>query len=378
MELFIELETLKLVTSLTDRRELRSFTIKRGDALPLTVRFLQNQTPTRLDASTVITFALKESGKYDDDPVVLEQTFTASTVEDPDSDPHYTASPSLNTEELSALFSIDSDSSNDPASVTLMGEVSWQATGDDGPTSIKTFSAICENDVYRGNEDLNPAIIGDVPGTAASAALVFDNSVGAAVDVTAGSVSVGDFSLNLWDGSTGSAPAEPYLSYPSGTTIWQTWVMGVANAINNGTGLGSLTLVGTLAASSEVTADVLGIGTDEITLTLTANQIGVDGNSIAYDWATTPADEDASGTLSGGVDTRNFVRDDFVSTLPDTLTTAQKETAIANLVDSSTFKVSGDIEAVGNGNTGFILTDDYGSRYRLTVDINGSLVITSI
>jgi len=152
MELFVELETLKLVTSQTDRRQVQSFSIKRGDALPLTVRFLQAQTPTRLDASTVISFALKESGKYDDGAVVLEQSFTASTVETPDSDPHYTATPSLNTTELNALFNINSDSSDDPASVTLMGEITWQATGDSGPTTIKTFNVVCENDVYRGDE----------------------------------------------------------------------------------------------------------------------------------------------------------------------------------------------------------------------------------
>jgi len=152
MELFVELETLKLVASQNDRREKPSITIKRGDALPLTVRFLQAQTPTRLDSTTTISFALKESGKYDATPVVLEQTFTASAVGSPDSDPHYTATPSLNTTELNALFSIDGNSANDPASVTLMGEITWTATGDTGPTSIKTFTVNCENDVYRGTE----------------------------------------------------------------------------------------------------------------------------------------------------------------------------------------------------------------------------------
>jgi hypothetical protein len=152
MELFVELETLKLVTSQTDRREMQSVTVKRGDALPLTVRFLQNQTPTRLDSTTVISFALKESGKYDATPVVLEQTFTASSVGSPDSDPHYTATPSLNTTELNAIFLIDGNSANDPVSAALMGELTWTATGDTGPTTIKTFSATCENDVYRGTE----------------------------------------------------------------------------------------------------------------------------------------------------------------------------------------------------------------------------------
>jgi len=50
------------------------------------------------------------------------------------------------------LFNIDDDSSNDPASVRLMGDLTWQATGDTGPTSIKTFTVRMANDVYRGDE----------------------------------------------------------------------------------------------------------------------------------------------------------------------------------------------------------------------------------
>lgn len=152
MNLFVDLDTLQLRASGTDSRQVVSIDAKRGDALPLTIRFYQGGSQVRLDATTTINFAVKEDGKYDDDPLVLESSFTASAVGSPDSDPHYTATPSLNTAGLNALFNIDDDSSNDPASVRLMGELTWQATGDTGPTSIKTFIVRMANDVYRGDE----------------------------------------------------------------------------------------------------------------------------------------------------------------------------------------------------------------------------------
>jgi hypothetical protein len=152
MNLYVDLDTLQLRASGTDSRQVVSIDAKRGDALPLTIRFYQGGSQVRLDATTTINFAVKEDGKYDDDPLVLESSFTASAVGSPDSDPHYTATPSLNTAGLNALFNIDDDSSNDPASVRLMGELTWQATGDTGPTSIKTFIVRMANDVYRGDE----------------------------------------------------------------------------------------------------------------------------------------------------------------------------------------------------------------------------------
>ncbi len=153
MDLYVELETLQLIRATNDRRELNLVQAKRGDALPLTIRFIQNGVPTRLDATTTIRFAIKESGKYDDDPLVLEETFTASSVTSPDSDPRYTSTPSLNTTALNTLFLIDSDASNDLASIDLMAEITWEATGDTGPTSCKTFTFRCANDVYRGTEN---------------------------------------------------------------------------------------------------------------------------------------------------------------------------------------------------------------------------------
>ena len=152
MNLYVDLDTLQLRASATDARLVSFLDAKRGDALPLVVRFYRSGSIVRLDATTTINFALKEEGKYDQDPLVLESSFTASAVGSPDSDPNYTATPSLNTSGLNALFNIDGDTSNDPSTVRLMGELTWQATGDTGPTSIKTFIVRMANDVYRGDE----------------------------------------------------------------------------------------------------------------------------------------------------------------------------------------------------------------------------------
>lgn len=152
MNLYVDLDSLQLRTSGTDARNVRILNMKRGDALPLEVRFYEGGSQVRLDATTAITFVLKEEGKYDGDALVLENSFSASPVGSPDSDPHYTATPSLNTTALNDLFLINNDPSDDPVSLDLMGEISWLATGDTGPTTIKTFTARVENDIYRGTE----------------------------------------------------------------------------------------------------------------------------------------------------------------------------------------------------------------------------------
>ena len=381
MELFIELETLKLVSSLTDRRELRTVTVKRGDALPLTVRFLENQTPTRLDATTVITFALKENGKYDDDPVVLEQTFTASTVGSPDSDPHYTASPSLNTTELSDLFLIDADSSNDPVSVTLMGEVSWKASGESGPTSIKTFSVVCENDVYRGDEEVLPSIKGPVVDPAAFSDIEFDDSVSVAIET--GYFSADSWVLNFWNGTANPPPSTPYLQYSS-TAGWIEWLRAIRDVINTGSvSEPSFALTGSVTAHPTIKAAIVDDDIDDIYLRLIARTGGESGNSISY--SLTASDSQLSGniyttgSLSGGSSARNYQSTDFVSTIEEQgLDTFQKKAAIDNLIEQGRIRVDGaDLQVSSSGN-GLILTSSNQSRWRITVDNSGNLSTSSI
>lgn len=375
MNLYVELETLKLVTSVTDRREIRSINVKRGDALPLTVRFLQNQTVTRLDSTTVISLAFKESGKYDDDPVVLEQSFTASTVEDPDSDPSYSADPSLNTTELSALFLIDADSSNDPASVTLMGELTWTATGDSGPTSIKTFSVVCENDVHRGDEGA-PTVSGNITSPAAKVDLLFDDSDG--TTLTSGSITIDSWVLNLWDGVTGSAPASPYLEADG--ILWIEWLRAIRDVINtSATSETGFTVTGSPTVHSTVKAALIDDNTDDIYLRLIAKTGGTGGNALAYAFAATPSTYDASGTLSGGAASRLFETTDFLSTQPESgLDSDQKANAIFNLVEQGAIRIIGaDLEFQTTG-ISIVLRSPDASRWRLAVDNSGTLSATSL
>ena len=152
MNLYVELKSLNLKNAPGDQREIKIINAKRGDSLPLAVRFYKGTEQVRLDPTTTITFVLKENGKHDSSALVLDSSFTASAVGTPDADPHYTATPSLNTTALNALFLINDDPSDDPPLLDLMGELSWQAAGDAGPTTIKTFTARVENDIYRGTE----------------------------------------------------------------------------------------------------------------------------------------------------------------------------------------------------------------------------------
>ena len=381
MELFIELETLKLVTSQTDRREQRTLTIKRGDAFPLTVRFLKSQTPTRLDATTAINFALKESGKYDDDPVVLEQSFTASTVEDPDSDPHYTASPGLNTTELNDLFLIDSDSSNDPESVSLMGELSWKASGESGPTSIKTFSVIVQNDVYRGDEEVLPSIQGPVADPAAFDDIEFDDTVAVAIET--GYFSAGSWTLNFWNGTASPTPSTPYLQYSS-TAGWIEWLRAIRDVINTGSvSEPSFALTGSVTAHPTIKAAIVDDNTDDIYLRLIARTGGESGNSISY--TLTASDSQLSGniyttgSLSGGKSARNYQSTDFVSTIEEQgLDTFQKKAAIDNLIEQGRIRVDGADLQVSSSGSGLILTSTDQSRWRITVDNSGNLSTSSI
>lgn len=152
MNFYIDLDTLTAIAGINDRAVITRADLKRGDFAPFRIRFMQDGALVRLNATTVLSFAAKEAGKYDDDPVVFEDGFVQSDVEDPDADPYWTGNPSFNTAELDALFLIDDDSANDPPYVDLMAEFTWIATGDLGPTTIRNVTFRVLNDVYRGGE----------------------------------------------------------------------------------------------------------------------------------------------------------------------------------------------------------------------------------
>lgn len=144
----IDLDTLELIASATDRRRVSMVEAKRGDDTPFEVQFVRGGVAEELAESSVLTFGAKEEGEYDSDAVVLEDGFALSGS---GSTAKYIASPSFNTEELNALFQIDADLANDPPFVDLMAEFTW-AVGSGAPTSTRTFRFRVHNDVVRGDE----------------------------------------------------------------------------------------------------------------------------------------------------------------------------------------------------------------------------------
>lgn len=144
MRFFIDLDTLKLVTSAADNREVTQVEAKRGDAAPFDITFLRSGVAESLAVDSVLTFGAKPSGAYDTDAVVLHSDFTEATS-------IYSGSPSFSTAALDALFSIDLLTSNDPAYVDLMAEFTWRV-GAGAPTTSRTFIFRVHNDVIRGDE----------------------------------------------------------------------------------------------------------------------------------------------------------------------------------------------------------------------------------
>ncbi|MCP5549219.1 MAG: hypothetical protein H7A50_17795, partial [Akkermansiaceae bacterium] len=142
----IDLDTLELIASATDRRRVTQVECKRGDGVFFEVQFVRDGDPQELESGTVITFGAKAENKFDSGIVVLEDDFSFGGTS-----PKYTATPSLNTVELNELFLIDGDDENDPPFVDLMGEFTWRV-GSGNTTSCRTFRVRVHNDVVRGDE----------------------------------------------------------------------------------------------------------------------------------------------------------------------------------------------------------------------------------
>jgi hypothetical protein len=148
MRFVIDLDSLELIESATDRRRVTQVEGKRGDDSPFEVVFVRSGVAEELAGSTVLTFGAKQEGKYDAAAVVLEDGFALSGS---GTTAKYSANPSFNTAALNALFLIDANDANDPAYVDLMAEFTWQI-GAGAPTSTKTFRFRVHNDVVRDDE----------------------------------------------------------------------------------------------------------------------------------------------------------------------------------------------------------------------------------
>lgn len=97
-------------------------------------------------------FGLKERGKYDADFIVADLTWEKVEEED---DVYYRFAPDFTTDELKALLGVNPPTtSNDKATVTLMGDIRFVENG--RTTITQTILAVVSNIVVRGTEGMGP------------------------------------------------------------------------------------------------------------------------------------------------------------------------------------------------------------------------------
>lgn len=149
MQIFIDIDSRKLIRGVANSQPVTTLDFKRGDDTTLEVIFVRSNLQKELATGTVIAFGVKNDGEFDGVPLVYDNDFTktgtgATTV--------YTATPSFNTAPLNALLNLDSDTANDKKMVTLMGEITWLDGVSGAITSSETFTVRVFNDVIRGDE----------------------------------------------------------------------------------------------------------------------------------------------------------------------------------------------------------------------------------
>jgi hypothetical protein len=280
MRFVIDLDSLELIESATDRRRVAQVEGKRGDDSPFEVAFVRSGVAEELAASTVLTFGAKQEGKYDSAAVVLEDGFTLSGT---GPSAKYAANPSFNTAALNALFLIDADASNDPPYVDLMAEFTWQVEGG-SPTSTKTFRFRVHNDVVRDDE-LSPTPAYSPIGTTApiNQAKATGTITFTGQPTTGETVTIGGVTYT----AQGSGPA--FLTDFIIGANFETTAQNLLTAINTGNGYGGGT--GHPLVSATRTGGVL---------TITADSFGSAGNDIGLSETATNVTVSAA-YLAGGV-----------------------------------------------------------------------------
>ena len=368
MVLYVDLDQGRFVGAPGFGGQTTSIDHKRGDSGTVTLQFCKSTSLVSLPDDSLIIFQGKQDVKYEACPLIECSNFANAAS----AGGAHVGTLMYDLTALNALLNQDGDSTNDIEFINAMFEVSWQTPGS-GWSSTDTLKGKIYNDVVKTTVGVLAQIPSEVPAVKASAVSQFAGTQ--TISISAGALTVGTWSVNLWDGSTGSAPAVPYLRY-SGNGDWDEWLTALAELINTGgvtqTGF---TLVGTRAASTQVIA-TKSIVSSTIFLDFTAKLAGAAGNSISYLLAAVSS-SDAVGNLAGGADGRTIEKQDLVTTTPTNFTAAQKTQVITNLLISSALTVPGDIEATGSAN-GLILQSPDGEQYRVQVQNNGTLATTQL
>jgi hypothetical protein len=146
MKLYLSKDTNQFVNDPLFPAPITSVSFKRGDAAKVELIFVSSNTPLSATNDKLITFGIKESGKYDGTFVTSASAYTTSGNS-------YILNPSFNTLNLNSLLSSgDSNALNDVPSIDTMLEVTWSEDSGSSWFSTNTITATIFNDVIKGNE----------------------------------------------------------------------------------------------------------------------------------------------------------------------------------------------------------------------------------
>ena len=146
MQLFIDTINNTFINDALFRSPLNEVSFKRGDSANVQIAFVNDGTIVSMLSSRLITFGIKEAGKYDANFLVTASDYTISGN-------YYVLNPSFNTVQINDLLNSDDDNeNNDIESILGMLEVTWSDNEGDDWTSTNVIDAIIENDVCKGGE----------------------------------------------------------------------------------------------------------------------------------------------------------------------------------------------------------------------------------
>ena len=203
MRLYFDLNLGRLLPKPGYNSRVSGVDFKRGDAAQIRLGFYRGVDQVLLDGSPQLSFALKESGRYDSDPLVGSSTWTMGSEADKD----YVCRPDFNTVELNSLLnSGDADEDNDLESAQLMMEVTWSEDGGASWSSTETIRATIYNDVIKGNEGVPTEGVPTYP-TAGSLYNLTDN-ITVTSPINLDTYPAGESLVNLTDNITVTSPVD--------------------------------------------------------------------------------------------------------------------------------------------------------------------------
>lgn len=151
MKLYIDSTNNQLISDPKFATGVSSISFKRGDSDNLYVGFVADGTLTTPTTALDIVFGVKPTGAYDSTQFLVYTD--TPTIEGS----YYVLNPNFNTQALNDLLMVDGLSTNDIASVTCMGELTFSSLSATWE-STNTFSVVVNNDVIRNNESTPTAL----------------------------------------------------------------------------------------------------------------------------------------------------------------------------------------------------------------------------